>query len=139
MPIAPRAPPAFSHDPPHVPSQILKLRCRWPEGYPFDTREELIPLKRLIWLYLGLLIFEGALRKWLLPGLANPLLIACGPVIILVCVVAYGLGVFPRNAFIAWIIGLGIVSALHFRNSPGQRLISSSLAMGCGPTFSTCL
>ena len=32
-------------------------------------------LKRLIWVYFILLVFEGALRKWFLPGLSTPLLI----------------------------------------------------------------
>lgn len=32
-----------------------------------------------IWLYLILLIFEGALRKWVLPGLSNPLLLIRDP------------------------------------------------------------
>lgn len=33
-----------------------------------------------IWLYFVLLIFEGALRKWVLPGLADPLLVVRDPV-----------------------------------------------------------
>tara|TARA_B100001248_G_scaffold241598_1_gene208342 strand:+ start:14236 stop:15702 length:1467 start_codon:yes stop_codon:yes gene_type:complete len=41
-------------------------------------------IKRLIWLYLILLIFEGALRKWVLPGLSNPLLIIRDPVVVLI-------------------------------------------------------
>lgn len=38
--------------------------------------------RKLIWIYLWLLIFEGALRKWLLPGLATPLLIVRDPIAI---------------------------------------------------------
>ena len=37
-------------------------------------------LKKGIWLYFLLLIFEGALRKWLLPGLATPLLVVRDPI-----------------------------------------------------------
>ncbi|MBB4079023.1 hypothetical protein GGR28_001640 [Lewinella aquimaris] len=41
-------------------------------------------IKQLFWLYVLLLIFEGALRKWFLPGLATPLLIARDPVALLI-------------------------------------------------------
>lgn len=37
-------------------------------------------IKKLFWLYFILLLFEGALRKWVLPGLATPLLIVRDPV-----------------------------------------------------------
>lgn len=36
-------------------------------------------LKSGVWIYFFLLIFEGALRKWVLPGLADPLLIIRDP------------------------------------------------------------
>ncbi|GIZ10046.1 hypothetical protein [Flavobacterium sp. UMI-01] len=39
-------------------------------------------LKIAIWLYFLLWIFEGALRKWILPGLATPLLIVRDPIAI---------------------------------------------------------
>lgn len=42
----------------------------------------LLLIKRGIWLYLFLLIFEGALRKWFLPGLADPLLLIRDPLAI---------------------------------------------------------
>lgn len=41
-------------------------------------------LKRLIWVYLLLLIFEGALRKWFLPFLAAPLLVVRDPIALLI-------------------------------------------------------
>lgn len=39
-------------------------------------------IKTAIWLYFFLWIFEGALRKWILPGLATPLLVIRDPVAI---------------------------------------------------------
>lgn len=43
--------------------------------------------RKLLWLYLWLLIFEGALRKWFLPGLQQPLLLVRDPIAIyLVCI-----------------------------------------------------
>lgn len=38
--------------------------------------------RKLVWLYLWLLIFEGALRKWVLPGLNQPLLLVREPIVI---------------------------------------------------------
>ena len=73
--------------------------------------EDLTFLKRLIWTYFWLLIFEGSLRKWVFPGLANPLLIIRDPVVILIYCVALSRNVFPWGAFSAAVIGLGIVSA----------------------------
>ena len=36
--------------------------------YPFNE-----PLKAAVWLYFILLIFEGALRKWVFPALSTPI------------------------------------------------------------------
>lgn len=43
--------------------------------------------RKLIWLYLWLLIFEGALRKWILPGLQQPLLLVRDPIAIYLVIV----------------------------------------------------
>ncbi len=70
---------------------------------PADLR----PLRWLAFLYLGLWVFEGALRKWFLPGLANPLLIVRDPVLLTMYALALAKGVFPRNAFVVWIAVIG--------------------------------
>lgn len=49
----------------------------------------LTTLKKLIWLYFLLLIFEGALRKWVVPQLSAPLLIIRDPVGIAIVWEAY--------------------------------------------------
>ena len=41
-------------------------------------------IKFLLWSYLVLLIFEGALRKWVFPGAADALLIIRDPIVILI-------------------------------------------------------
>lgn len=38
--------------------------------------------RKMIWIYLWLLIFEGALRKWFLPELSQPLLLVREPIVI---------------------------------------------------------
>jgi hypothetical protein len=68
-------------------------------------------IRRLIWLYFWLLLFEGALRKWVVPSLANPLLIVRDPVVILIYMFAIQARVFPRNG---WTFALGIIAALSF-------------------------
>lgn len=50
------------------------------------TRERKIQL--LLWSYFWLLIFEGTLRKWVVPGLSDPLLLARDPI----CIAAIALG-----------------------------------------------
>lgn len=55
--------------------KYLNLDFVVPDG-PYRT------YRKLIWLYLILLIFEGALRKWFLPSLATPLLIIRDPIAI---------------------------------------------------------
>jgi hypothetical protein len=63
-------------------------------------------LKKGIWLYFILLIFEGALRKWVLPGLATPLLIVRDPLAIFLIFKAIQSGYFKANLYIivAWVL-----------------------------------
>ena len=66
-------------------------------------------IRRLIWLYFWFLLFEGALRKWVLPGLSNPLLIVRDPVVLLIYMLSLRARVFPRNG---WVISLGIIAVV---------------------------
>ena len=66
-------------------------------------------IRRLIWLYFGLLLLEGALRKWVLPQLSNPLLIIRDPVVIAVYFLAIKARVFPWNK---WVYALAIIAGL---------------------------
>ena len=54
-------------------------------------------IKKLIWAYFLLLLFEGALRKWFLPGLSQGLLIIRDPVVIWIYYICYARGIFPLN------------------------------------------
>ena len=54
-------------------------------------------IKKLIWAYFFLLLFEGALRKWFLPGLSQGLLIIRDPIVIWIYYLCYTHGVFPLN------------------------------------------
>ena len=64
-----------------------------------------------IWVYLILLLLEGALRKWALPSLSDPLLLIRDPVVLVIYFFAIRARVFPFNAYV---ILLGIVGGLSF-------------------------
>jgi hypothetical protein len=67
-------------------------------------------IRRLIWLYFWLLIFEGALRKWILPQFSNLLLIIRDPVLLLLYAVALQRGRFPKNGFVITTVVLGVLA-----------------------------
>jgi hypothetical protein len=68
-------------------------------------------LKRGIWLYFLLLIFEGALRKWVLPGLASPLLVVRDPLAIWLIYKTWKSGQLPDNFYLSSIL---IVNGISF-------------------------
>ena len=73
-------------------------------------------IKKLIWVYFVLLLFEGALRKWFLPGLSQGLLIVRDPIVLWIYYICYSRGIFPsQNKYIVrlfqWIL---IAVALSF-------------------------
>lgn len=69
-------------------------------------------IKTLIWLYVVLLIFEGALRKWVLPSWSDPLLIVRDPIALAIYVAALFSGRFPFNGFTATILALAMASIM---------------------------
>ena len=83
-----------------------------PPAAPVRPPVDLRWLKRLLWLYLALWVIEGALRKWVVPGLSTPLLIVRDPVLLLMYALALQKGVFPRSLFIVWTAGIGLVALL---------------------------
>ncbi len=69
-------------------------------------------IKKLIWLYIILLLFEGALRKWVFPGFSDWLLLIRDPVVIVIYLFALTKGIFPFNGFIALLSGLAVLAFL---------------------------
>lgn len=53
--------------------------------------------RKAIWIYIFLLIFEGALRKWFLPSLATPLLLVRDPIAIWLTIVGLQRGWIKSN------------------------------------------
>lgn len=66
-------------------------------------------IKNLIWLYFWLLIFEGALRKWVIPELSAPLLIIRDPVALAAYYLGARYGLFYRNKPLLWICSVCFV------------------------------
>jgi hypothetical protein len=68
-------------------------------------------LKWWIWLYFILLIFEGTLRKWLLPQFSDVLLVVRDPIVLVIYMLAIKARLFPRNGYI---LTLGIIAILSW-------------------------
>jgi hypothetical protein len=76
----------------------------------------------LIWLYFWLLIWEGALRKWIFPSLSAPLLVVRDPVVLLIYAIALIQGVFPFNRLVLatlGLAGLSFVASFPLLDHPG--------------------
>ncbi|MCD0486860.1 hypothetical protein LPB86_01380 [Pedobacter sp. MC2016-14] len=72
------------------------------------SRRLMTNLKRGIWAYFFLLIFEGALRKWVLPGLATPLLVIRDPIAIWLVITCWNKGLLPSNFYLNAMFWLGV-------------------------------
>jgi hypothetical protein len=101
-----------------------------PKGLPaqatlpkvWDATSTFRNLRRLVWLYLLLLIFEGAFRKWIIPQLSGPLLIIRDPVVVAIYALALRARLFPQNiytvslaiiALLAWATGMIVLLPLY--------------------------
>ena len=69
-------------------------------------------IRRLLWLYFWLLIMEGALRKWVLPGLSNPILLVREPVALLALYWAWPL--LRKRKWQQWLQPLFVIGPLAF-------------------------
>ena len=59
------------------------------------------------------LLFEGALRKWFLPGLSNGLLIVRDPIVLYIYYLALQQGINPiQNKYIKFLLNLTIISGV---------------------------
>ncbi len=67
-------------------------------------------IKLGIWCYFLLLIFEGALRKWVLPGLSGPLLIVRDPIAIMLIIYAWSRNLFPTVYYAIFMTVIGIIA-----------------------------
>lgn len=75
------------------------------------SQEPHADIKKAIWAYFLLVIFEGAFRKWVAPGLATPLLIIRDPIVLWVLVQAIQRRLLPTNGYI---VSMWLVSIVSF-------------------------
>ncbi|MCF4102182.1 hypothetical protein L1I30_10925 [Gillisia sp. M10.2A] len=69
-------------------------------------------LKKGVWLYFFLLIFEGALRKWVLPGFSESLLIIRDPLAIWLLYMSFKYGVWKINLYVFLIWEVSILALI---------------------------
>lgn len=69
-------------------------------------------VKTGIWLYYFLLMFEGALRKWVAPGLSQQLLIIRDPVALWLVVLCWREGLLPKNVYLTAMVFVTCVGML---------------------------
>jgi len=92
-------------------------------GNPTSSRGRMPLLKKLFWAYFLLLIFEGALRKWILPQLSGPLLLVRDPIAVLIIWEAFRTRKWPEKwsavtgALSIGLIGLCVAQTLIGGNS----------------------
>lgn len=76
----------------------------------FISQRALYRLKVGIWLYFFLLIFEGALRKWIFPGFAEPLLIIRDPFALWLIFYSFKTGFWRPNGFVLMLVAATILA-----------------------------
>lgn len=86
-------------------SEIRMLSIRTSRN-PQLPRQRLPLLKKLFWLYFLLLIFEGALRKWILPQYSAPLLLIRDPIAFFIIWEAYRTHKWPKK----WSAAIGFLT-----------------------------
>jgi hypothetical protein len=69
-------------------------------------------LRKLVWAYLVLLIFEGALRKWVVHSLDAPLLLVRDPLVMWIYYQSWRQRLWVSNTFISANLGLAIATAI---------------------------
>jgi hypothetical protein len=74
-----------------------------------QTADTELLLKRGIWAYFLLIVFEGALRKWFLPFLATPLLVVRDPLAIWLLVLTWKKGLLPENGYLTTTVLVGFI------------------------------
>jgi hypothetical protein len=73
-----------------------------------DYFRQLTLLKKLFWVYFFLLIFEGALRKWVVPQFSAPLLVVRDPICIMIIWEAYRTRKWPSP----WSVVISLLTVL---------------------------
>lgn len=90
------------------------------------TEDRLKWLRLFVFTYFALWVFEGVLRKWLLPGLSGPLLLIRDPILLLIYGEAIRQKAFKFNGWITFMVVLGTLSTivgLGLVNPPSVKIL----------------
>jgi len=103
-----------------------------PNPPPAEQPSSLRAVRVSIWIYMVLLVIEGALRKWALPSLSDPLLIIRDPVALAIYYFALRARIFPNNLWIVLLGVFGIPSVLFtlvnlYSYFPFKRILLADL------------
>ncbi len=71
--------------------------------------ESLKWIKTAIWVYFFLLLFEGALRKWVLPFLSTPLLVVRDPIAVYIIFMAIRRRLLAPNIILIGVSAIGVI------------------------------
>ena len=63
-----------------------------------------------IWIYFLLILFDGALRKWFLPSLSNPILVLRDPIALWILIYASKKGFLKLNHYILLVVLIGFLA-----------------------------
>jgi hypothetical protein len=96
-----------------------------------SSNQQVKVLKGLIWLYLILLLTEGALRKWALPSLSNILTIVRDPVVMVIYLVAMASGRFVVNGFVVADFLLAAGTFFAGLLTPDLNIVVSLIGLRC--------
>lgn len=86
-----------------------KLRAQTVQAGVGTDTQTIKLLKRGIYAYLILLIFEGALRKWVLPELSAPLLVIRDPLAIWLIYISWKKNLIPYSGYLAAMLVLAVI------------------------------
>jgi len=93
------------------------------DANPLLATAPVIAIRKWLWIYLILLLVEGALRKWILPTHSNILLLIRDPIALLIYYHAFSSGLFQLNSRLKYLAALCLLSIPLAMVGGGFKLI----------------
>lgn len=78
--------------------------------------------KKIIWIYIILLIFEGAIRKWILPSLATPLLVIRDPLVLILVIQGLKKRLLLNNLYVKVSFLLSFLAIITSLAIPNEKI-----------------
>ncbi|HEY0866058.1 MAG TPA: O-antigen ligase family protein [Fimbriimonas sp.] len=90
-----------------------------PRGCARAVPPDTAAIRKLLWAYVALVFLEGPLRKWFLPGLSQPLLVARDPIVLALLYLAWKRRLFVGTRFmefVGWLAFASVAASLLVRD-----------------------